>query len=165
MDMGAESRTRRGYLNTWIVLSVAAVAVLAPKALAQQLVLTNPLDLARLQEVVEVPLKQVLNHLHLSAAQASAIVAADAITGVQIPGQLYSSKPGADPDLLPWTLPGKTSRSGLTTSLTLMRDQGDLADPAIGLTRSGPLSYGQPHQLFARPVHRGQRSSNSLGPS
>jgi len=95
-----EPGTRKGHLKTWTVSSAAVVALLAQGLMAQHLVLTNPLDVARPREVVEVPLKQVLDHLHLSEAQAPAIVAVDAITGVEIPDQLYSSKPGAVPDLL-----------------------------------------------------------------
>ncbi len=87
-------------MKTWIVVFAAAVAFLAQIAMAQDLVLTNPLGVARPREVVEVPLKQVLNHLHLSTAQASGIVASDAKTGVQIPDQIYSSNPDAPPDLL-----------------------------------------------------------------
>jgi hypothetical protein len=68
--------------------------------MAQHLVLTNPLNVARHQEVVEIPLEQVLNHLHIATAQASAIVAADGSTGAQIPVQVYSAKPGASADHL-----------------------------------------------------------------
>ncbi len=52
--------------------------VLAHAGIAQRLRLANPLDVDRTEEVIEVPLQQVLDHLHLLPAQASSIVAEDA---------------------------------------------------------------------------------------
>jgi hypothetical protein len=64
------------------------------------LVLKNPLNVDRPLEVVEVPLRQVLDRLHLSSAQAPSLVAEDAVTGQRIPDQLYDSRPDTEPDLL-----------------------------------------------------------------
>jgi hypothetical protein len=77
------------------VLSLAA-----PATFGQELVLSNPLAVDRTQEVLEVPLRQVLNHLHLSAAQAAGIVAEDAATHQRIPDQFYSGVLDAPPDKL-----------------------------------------------------------------
>jgi hypothetical protein len=77
-----------------------ALACATPLATAQQLTLTNPLNVDRTQEVIELPLQQVLDHFHLAAAQAGAIVAEDAATHASIPDQLYSSTFNAPPDKL-----------------------------------------------------------------
>ncbi len=75
-------------------------AAVVPGAPAQHLVLKNPLNVDRPLEVVEVPLRQVLDRLHLSPAQAPSLVAEDAVTGQRIPDQLYDSRPDTEPDLL-----------------------------------------------------------------
>ncbi len=62
--------------------------------------LTNPTNLDRTEEVVEIPLDQVARHLHFSAAQLQSLVATDSATKQRIPSQLYTSRPGADPDTL-----------------------------------------------------------------
>jgi hypothetical protein len=80
-----------------LTIVFASAALHAP---AQQLVLTNPLNVDRPQEVIELPLQQVLDHLHLAPAQASAIVAEDAATHERIPDQLYSGTFNAPPDKL-----------------------------------------------------------------
>lgn len=67
-------------------------------ASAQQLEISNPLNVDRTQEVIELPLARVLHAAHLAEAQASTIVATDAATGKALPSQLYASKPGASPD-------------------------------------------------------------------
>lgn len=67
---------------------------------AQQLVLANPLTVDRGEEVVEVPLADVLAHTHLSEAQATSLVATDSLTSVGIPAQLYSDEAGSPPDKL-----------------------------------------------------------------
>jgi Domain of unknown function (DUF4861) len=72
----------------------------APGAHAQELILQNPLNVDRAQEVIELPLEQVLGHLHLAAAQAADLVAEDAATHERIPDQLYSGKFNAPPDRL-----------------------------------------------------------------
>ena len=87
-------------MKTWKLYSAILLAALAPAALAQHLVLKNPLPVARPQEVVEVPLAQVLGRLHLSPEQAPALVAEDAATGQSIPMQLSLHRPDAAPDLL-----------------------------------------------------------------
>ena len=78
----------------------SVLAALAPDGLAQQLRLTNPANIDRTEEVVEIPLDQVARHLHFSAAQLQSLVATDAATKQRIPSQRYSSRPGADPDTL-----------------------------------------------------------------
>ena len=81
------------------VLSILFVA-LPTGAWAQQLRLSNPISIDRPEEVVELPLDQVTRHLRFSATQVQSLVATDAATKQRIPGQLYSSRPGADPDTL-----------------------------------------------------------------
>jgi hypothetical protein len=81
------------------VLSILFVA-LPTGAWAQQLRLTNPISIDRPEEVVELPLDQVTRHLRFSATQVQSLVATDAATKQRIPSQLYSSRPGADPDTL-----------------------------------------------------------------
>ena len=87
-------------MKTRTALVAIALAVAAHVMLAQDLIIANPLAVARPQEVVEVPLQQVLDHLHLSPTQASSIVAEDPATGQRIPSQLDSSSADAKPDLL-----------------------------------------------------------------
>ena len=65
-----------------------ALAIWCAGVGAQQLVLTNPLAVDRPQEVVEVHLAQVLEHLHIDAAQADHIVAEDSATGRRISTQV-----------------------------------------------------------------------------
>ena len=81
-------------------LIAVTFAVLLPGAPAQQLVLTNPLNVDRPQEVVEIPLPQLLDRLHLSLDQVPALVAQDAATGERIPGQIYASAFNQPPDQL-----------------------------------------------------------------
>src|ERR1700722_7168737 len=69
-------------------------------AWGQQLRLTNPTNIDRTEEVVEVPLDQVASHLRLSLVQVESLVASDAATKQRIPSQLYSSRPDAAPDTL-----------------------------------------------------------------
>lgn len=70
------------------------------EATAQQVEISNPLNVDRAQEVISVPLKSVLDSLHLSAAQAALIVAEDASTGKRIATQPYASNPDAAVDSL-----------------------------------------------------------------
>jgi hypothetical protein len=81
-------------------LITAVLVFAAPRASAQELILQNPLSADRTQEVIELPLQRVLDHLHLAPAQASAIVAENAATHERIPDQLYSSTFNAPPDKL-----------------------------------------------------------------
>ncbi len=98
------SSRRRNWQRGLFTLSCAtclSVALTAPPdAPAQQLRLTNPTNLDRTEEVVEIPLDQVARHLHFTAAQLQSLVATDAATKQRIPSQYYSSRPGADPDTL-----------------------------------------------------------------
>lgn len=80
------------------VTCAIVLSVVAPAALAQELVLSNPLAVDRLQEVIEVPLQQVLDHIHIAPARAADIVAEDAATHQRIPDQLYSGVLKAPPD-------------------------------------------------------------------
>jgi hypothetical protein len=82
-----------------VLITVVLVAA-ASRSYAQELILTNPIDVDRVQEVIELPLQQVLDHLHLAPAQAGAIVAEDAATHARIPDQIASSKLDATPDQL-----------------------------------------------------------------
>lgn len=59
---------------------------------AQHLVLKNPLAVERRDEVVEIPLKQVLRELHVSAEQARELVA-EGPGGARIPIQMYGYNP------------------------------------------------------------------------
>ena len=79
-------------------LVAIAFAVAVPITPAQNLILVNPLAVDRTQEVVEIPLSQVLSHLHLAPGQAPSIVAQDAATGQRVPSQLYTDTPDAAPD-------------------------------------------------------------------
>ena len=81
------------------VLSILFGA-LAAGAWAQQLRLANLTNIDRREEVVEIPLNQVADRLHFSAVQLPSLVVTDATTKQRIPNQLYSSRPGVDPDTL-----------------------------------------------------------------
>lgn len=83
----------------WICRVILVIAI-APLAVAQKLILTNPQDVDRTQEVVEVPLRQVLEELHLSSSQAGSIIASDAASGQVIPSQLYGTQASGEPELL-----------------------------------------------------------------
>jgi Domain of unknown function (DUF4861) len=75
-------------------------AALPTGAWAQQLRLTNPTNIDRTEEVVELPLDQVARHLRFSATQVQSLVATDAATKQRIPSQLYTSRPDVGPDTL-----------------------------------------------------------------
>ncbi len=76
------------------------LAALQPSAWSQQLRLINPLNVDRTEEVIEIPLGDISKHLHYSATQLQSLVATDAATHERIPSQLFSARPGADPDTL-----------------------------------------------------------------
>ena len=57
------------------IIMTLMIAGAVPRVLAQRLIVTNPLDVDRPPQVVEIPLEQVLNRLHLSLDQANSIVA------------------------------------------------------------------------------------------
>jgi hypothetical protein len=91
---------KKDQLRIFSALCAIVLAFAGPAAVGQQLVLSNPLSVDRQQEVIEVPLQQVLDHLHLVSAQAAAIVAEDAASHQRIPDQLYSGTLNAPPDKL-----------------------------------------------------------------
>ncbi len=74
--------------DAWISIAFAAAL---PGAVAQELVLANPIDVDRPQEVIEISLGQVLEHLHITSTQAGAIIAEDKETGKRIATQLERS--------------------------------------------------------------------------
>ncbi len=87
-------------MRVFIALLAIVFAATTQSAPAQKLLIANPLNADRSQEVLELPLRQVLDHLHLPAAQATSIFAENAATGKRIPTQLYGSDPDAPPNLL-----------------------------------------------------------------
>jgi len=82
-----------------LILAVLLIAVQS-SALAQQLRLTNPLKIDRGDEVVDIPLAEITQHLHISAAQFQSIIAINNATMQRIPTQLFSNREGAQPDTL-----------------------------------------------------------------
>ena len=91
---------RRGLFTLFCATSLSVVLTAPPDASAQQLRLTNPTNIDRTEEVVEIPLDQVARHLRFSAAQLPSLVATDAATKQRIASQRYSRRAGADPDTL-----------------------------------------------------------------
>ncbi|MGD0629586.1 MAG: DUF4861 family protein [Terracidiphilus sp.] len=87
-------------MKIFSALCAVVLSFAAQHTFGQELVLSNPLSVDRPQEVIEVPLQQVLDHLHLAPAQAAAIVAEDAATHQRIPDQVYSATLDAQPDKL-----------------------------------------------------------------
>lgn len=81
-------------------LTSLALAGFVPGALAQDLILVNPLSVDRQQEVIEIPLSQIVERLHLLPAQAATIVAEDEATGRRVPSQLETGKPDETSDRL-----------------------------------------------------------------
>ena len=84
-------------LSACIAIGLVCVA---PTDFCQQLILTNPLDIDRADEVIEVPLDPILANLHAARAQAASIVAEDAATHKRIPSQVFSGALNAPPDKL-----------------------------------------------------------------
>ncbi len=91
---------RHGLFILFCATCLSVVLIAPPDASAQQLRLSNPTNIDRTEEVVEIPLDQVARHLHFSAAQMQSLVATDAVTKQRIASQFYSSRPGAHPDTL-----------------------------------------------------------------
>lgn len=103
-NRGRSSKCRSVRLGP-VLLSGAACLLfltlsLQPLAAAQRLRLTNPLSVDRTEEVVEIPIGQIAEHLHFSEAQLQSLAATDAATNQRIPSQLFSDKPDADPHTL-----------------------------------------------------------------
>jgi hypothetical protein len=63
--------------------------------LAQRLSVTNPLDVARLDEIVDLPLSEVLHHAHVKTADELVVI--DSATKQRLPSQTYGTT-GAAPD-------------------------------------------------------------------
>jgi Domain of unknown function (DUF4861) len=101
-SLSSHCRSWRPGLSIYFCGTVLSIllAALAAGAWAQQLRLTNPINIDRTEEVVEVPLDQVASHLRFSVAQVQSLVATDAATKLRVPSQLYSNRLGADPDTL-----------------------------------------------------------------
>lgn len=93
--MGGESILKRAHVTI-----LAALAFTVPCLRAQQIEVKNSLDFDRPEEVVEIPLAQVLAHLHASPDQASAIAARDSQSGKPVPVQVYGDNPDAKPTTL-----------------------------------------------------------------
>src|SRR5580658_486805 len=85
-------------LLSGMVAIVVASAGLGMRA--QDLILTNPLNVDRTQEVIEIPLQPVLDQLHALPGLASAIVAVDAATGQRVPDQAFADTIDAEPNKL-----------------------------------------------------------------
>jgi hypothetical protein len=100
LSLSSRRRHWRPGLFTIRAISLSVMLAASPGAQAQQLHLTNPTNIDRTEEVVEIPLDQITSHLHFSAAQLQSLVATDAATKQRIPSQLYRSRPGADPETL-----------------------------------------------------------------
>jgi hypothetical protein len=77
-------------------LSILGVfALFCGPAIAQRLSVTNPLDVARTEEMLDLPLNDVLHHVH--AKETDQIVVVDEATQQRQPSQTYSTT-GAAPD-------------------------------------------------------------------
>jgi len=85
---------------SFVALLLFCLACCNFNASAQKLRLTNPLNVDRTPEVVEVPLTQVMKNLRLTEAKLESLVATDVKTKKRIPSQLYSYRNGLDPDTL-----------------------------------------------------------------
>ena len=87
-------------LPSALLFLLLIVLAALPCAWAQQLRINNSTSIDRTEEVVELPLSRLAGHLRFSAAQMQSLVATDTATERRIPSQLYSSRPGGDPDTL-----------------------------------------------------------------
>jgi hypothetical protein len=100
LSLSGPGRRAGGFTLACAIGLSTIFTALQPSAWAQQLSLVNPLNFERGEEVVEIPLGQVTEHLHLSGAQLQSLVVSDAATLQRIPSQLFSERPRADPDTL-----------------------------------------------------------------
>jgi hypothetical protein len=92
-DRAAASSARRSLCFAIFLL----LAVTAGRT--QQLRLHNPSSVSRIDEVVEVPIPQLLAHTHIKPDQLPSLVAVNA-AGAAIPNQLYSHEIGGPPSSL-----------------------------------------------------------------
>ena len=95
-----DRKSRQSFASFVIAIQLLCFAIFPCNSLAQKLQLTNPLNVDRPAEVVEVPLTQVMKNLRLTEAKLESLVATDAKTKKRIPSQLYSYRNGLDPDTL-----------------------------------------------------------------
>ena len=82
-------------ISTLLFPILGAYAVFCALATAQRLSVTNPLDVARMNEIVDLPLSEVVHHIHAKAADQ--IVVIDDETKQPLPSQTYSTT-GVAPD-------------------------------------------------------------------
>jgi hypothetical protein len=101
-SLSSHHRSRRPRRSIYVCGGVLSIlfAALPAGAWAQQLHVSNPMNVDRTEEVIEIPLDQVASHLHFPVAQLPSLIATDARTKQRVPSQLYSNRPGADPDAL-----------------------------------------------------------------
>ena len=98
-------------MNMRMAITMVMCLAASVGAGAQEIVVTNLLDVDRASEVIEVPLKSVLEHMHLAPAQAAAIVAIDSRTGEKILTQIDASDAGSEKLLLLVQLKAKVSET------------------------------------------------------
>ena len=98
--VNSDRKSPQRFASFAIAVQLLCIAIFPCNALAQKLQLTNPLNVDRPAEVVEVPLTQVMKNLRLTEAKLESLVATDAKTKKRIPSQLYSYRNGLDPDTL-----------------------------------------------------------------
>jgi hypothetical protein len=72
---------------SWLSASLTCLTISAP---AQRLAVANPLNVQRLDEVVDLPLPEVLHHVHSQAADQLVVI--DEATEQRLPTQLYSAE-------------------------------------------------------------------------
>jgi hypothetical protein len=81
------------------LLRAALIFLALTAARGQKLRLSNPLAIPRTDEVIEIPIPQVLAHTHIKPDQLPSLIAVDSF-GARIPSQLYSPEIGGAPSLL-----------------------------------------------------------------
>src|ERR1035437_7881270 len=97
--MRRNSNHRCTVVSGYLLLAALSIVPVTSQqmAQAQQLRLTNPLNMDR-SEVVEIPLHQVSKELPTTTAKLQFLVAMAAMSGKRVPMQLYNDKPGNAPD-------------------------------------------------------------------
>ncbi len=126
---------------------LAWCAVLSP---AQRLTVTNRLDVQRLDEIVDLPLSEVIHHTHAKAADQ--IVVVDDATKQRLPSQTYSSS-GTAPDRF---LILVKVRAHATLHLTFQRDANPVPVEPLVFGRDAPErkdDFAWENQLVAYRVY------------